>query len=241
LQAALGKTITFASVHQYAIRNGKFKLVQQEREDCSKPITNASQVKPYPWAEYLTSTTQEFYNLTPIPGINPKGLDSSPFNLAKNCAPGAKLADCLPTPLAKANYRTLNAELQATLKSNQAQRNCVAKGDGNMDMRVSQADITGWQAFNGKGPSRYDINLDGQTNAKDLKIIQANLGTTCMTACARADLNRDAKVNATDMALLRKQTGVCTDVIFCGGDLNGDGKVNSVDVSAMSRAQRTCK
>jgi hypothetical protein len=240
VQSYLGTPQTFAPVHQYALRNGVYKLVQLQRVDCSKPITSPSQPKPFPWAEYLTTTTQEFYDLTPTV-LNPKGLDNANGNLAKNCAPGENLATCLPTPVAKTNYKVLNKELQAKFNSTKAQNNCQAAGDGNLDMRVTQADIQGWQAFNGEGPSRYDINLDGQTDEDDLKIIQANLGLNCLNACIRADLNRDKKVDSKDMALLSKQTGTCTDPIFCGGDLNGDGKVNNSDVRMMKAAQTTCK
>jgi hypothetical protein len=241
VQSYLGTPQTFAPVHQYAVRNGTFKLVQLEKADCSKPITNASQPKPFPWAEYLTTTTQELYNLTPVPIVNPKGLDSGPFNLAKNCKPGEDFDTCLPTAAAKDNYKVLNKELQAKLNSANSQNQCQAKGDGNLDMRVTQADIQGWQAFNGKGPSRYDINLDALTDEHDLKIIKANVGMDCLNACIRADLNRDAKINSKDMALLNKQTGTCNDPVFCSGDLNGDGKVNNRDVQMMKAAQKTCK
>ena len=61
----------------------------------------------------------------------------------------------------------MNKELQATLNSVKGQYKCEAKGDGNLDMRVTQADIDGWKAFNGRGPSRYDINLDALTDQKD--------------------------------------------------------------------------
>jgi hypothetical protein len=125
--------------------------------------------------------------------------------------------------------------------SAKAQNRCQSKGDGNQDLRVTQADIDGWTAFNGKGPSRYDINLDGVTDDKDLQIIKANLGLDCLDICKRADLNRDGKVNSADLTLLNKQKGACTDLATCGGDLNGDGKVDSKDVSLMRNAQRTCQ
>jgi hypothetical protein len=241
-----GTTLSYAPVNQYAMRGGSFrgvlgafKLIQLEATDCSKPITNASQPKPFPWAEYLTTTTQEFYDLTLTKG-NPKGLDNAPYNLAKNCAPGQDLTTCLPTAIDVTNYKLLNKELQAMLKSPNAQNNCQAKGDGNLDQRVNQADIDAWKTYNGHGPSRYDINLDGETDQKDLTIIQANIGLDCMNKCVRADLNRDLKVDAKDMQLLLAQRGACTDATFCGGDLNGDGKVNSVDVQQMKAAQATC-
>lgn len=237
VQTTLGIPQTFAPVRQYAIRNGTFKLVELQKADCNNPITNPSQ-KAFPWAEYQTKTTQEFYDLTPTPG-NPKGLDNASDNLAAACAENPTA--CLPSGTVLTNYQALNAELQGTLYSANAQNICQAKGDGNLDMRVTQADITGWQAFNGKGPSRYDINLDGVTDEKDLAIIQANLGQDCLNVCVRADLNRDGTVDSADLVLLNTQTGVCTDPIFCSGDLDGDGNVNNSDVQIMTSAQNICQ
>ncbi|MBI3705309.1 MAG: sulfatase-like hydrolase/transferase [Rhizobiales bacterium] len=240
VQSYLGTTLTLAPVHQYAVRNKMFKLVSLQTLDCSQPITNSSQAKPFPWAEYLTSTTQELYDLTPT-SANPLGLDNAAFNLAQNCPPGqTDLTSCLPTPAARMNYQALNTELQSTMNSANAQNGCQAKGDGNLDLRITQADIQGWQAYNGRGPSRYDIHLDGQTDEKDLAIIQANLGQDCLNICVRADLNRDGKIDAADLGLLYTQTGVCTDPIFCSGDLDGDGNVNNNDVQIMTAAQATC-
>jgi arylsulfatase A-like enzyme len=236
---ATNQSLSIAPAHQYAVRNKNFKLVELHSSDCSAPITNASQ-KPFPWAEFQTKTTQEFYDIRST-GVNPKGVDFAKFNLAKNCAAGQDLTTCLPTNLDAQNYTALNKELQRVKNSAKAQNKCQAKGDGNQDMRVTQADIEGWQAFNGKGPSRYDINLDGVTDEADLKIIQANLGHDCLDICMRADLNRDGKVNSADLTLLSKQAGTCADDIFCGGDLNGDGKVDNVDVALLKSAQKTCK
>ncbi len=242
-------TRTIAPVRQYAIRNGIYKLVQIERVDCaySKPVpqvTNPEPKPPFPWAEYYTVTSKELYNLTPAPPLNPKGLDNAADDLvAQNCAPdipdNTNPATCLKGA-DRTNYIALNAELQATIKSAKAQDICQSLGDGNLDMRVNQLDIQGWQAFNGKGPSRYDINLDGKTDQADLDIIMANQGLDCLGRCKRADLNRDGKVDDADMKLLLKQKGVCTDVIFCGGDLNGDGNVDTADVRLMKKAQATC-
>jgi len=240
VQSYLGTTLSLAPVHQYAVRNKMFKLVSLQRLDCSQPIANSSQAKPFPWAEYLTSTTQELYDLSPTPA-NPLGLDNAAFNLAQSCSPDqTDLPSCLPTPAARANYQALSTELQSIMNSANAQNTCQAKGDGNMDLRVTQADIQGWQAFNGRGPSRYDINLDGQTDENDLAIITANLGQDCLNICVRADLNRDGKVDSVDFGLLYTQTGLCTDPIFCSGDLDGDGNVNNSDVQIMTAAQATC-
>jgi arylsulfatase A-like enzyme len=244
VQRDLGTTLTLAPVRQYAVRGGvfngqlgAFKLIEKQSLDCSKPITNASQ-KAFPWAEYQTAApVQEMYDLT----LNANSLDNPGNELSKNCAPGQDLTTCLPTQIDVKNYTKLNNELKRIKKSANAQKTCQAKGDGNQDQRVNQTDLDNWAVFNGKGPSVYDINLDGVTDEKDRDIIKANLGLDCMSRCARADLNRDGKVTSADLALLTKQFGRCTDQIFCGGDLNGDGRVNSADVTRMKNAQRICK
>jgi hypothetical protein len=146
----------------------------------------------------------------------------------------------LPTQLDVDHYVKLSNELTRIKNSAKSQNRCQAKGDGNQDQRVNQADLDGWAAFNGKGPSRYDINIDGVTDQKDRRIIQANLGLDCMNVCVRADLNRNGVVNDRDNRLLRAQRGACTDLAFCGGDLNGDGKVNAADMTIMANAQQTC-
>lgn len=237
-------SVTIAPVHQHAIRggtfrgiNGAFKLVEFQGLNCSLPITKNSQ-KAFPWAEYqLGAVNQEFYDLT----LNPNRLDNPANELSKNCAPGQDLTTCLPTAIDVKNYLRLEAQLKSIQRSANPQNRCARLGDGNMDLFVNQADIDGWKAFNGHGPSRYDINKDGQTDEKDLAIIQANLGLDCMNICDRADLNRDGKVTAADMTLLNKQYGICKDPLMCGGDLNGSGKVDAADVQLMRNAQRTCQ
>jgi hypothetical protein len=233
---ATGVNLTLAPVRQFAVRNRIFKLIELTRLDCSMPITNASQ-KAFPWAEYQTTTIREFYDIRPRAN-NPNGLDNAAYNLAANCPDDP--ASCLPTQVDINNYNTLSNELRRTKNSAKGQDRCQAKGDGNQDQRVNRADLDGWKAFKGVGPSRYDINIDGKTNDKDLNIIKANLGLDCMDICIRADLNRDGKVDNADMRLLRAQAGACTDLAFCGGDLNGDGRVNSTDVTRMSNAQTSC-
>jgi hypothetical protein len=244
VQQYLGTPLTLAPVKQSTIRGGvfngtlgAFKLVETQTIDCSKPITNASQ-KAFPWADHQTGApVQEFYDLT----LNPKQLDNSGNELSKNCAPGQDLTTCLPTQLDVRNYTRMNNQLQKLNNAASAQNKCRSKGDGNLDMRVTQADLDNWSAFNGKGPSVYDINVDGQTDEKDRNIIKANIGLDCMNICQRADLNRDGKVDSTDLNLLNKQRGTCSDQIFCGGDLNGDGKVISSDIKRMKNAQQSCQ
>jgi arylsulfatase A-like enzyme len=239
----LGGGITLAPLHQYTIRGGRFrgvrgafKLVENQSLDCSKPITNDSQ-KAFPWAEYqLGAPTQELYDITLTSPQNPKALDNAGAPNQLCAGPGTAC-----TQLDQQALAYLNKKLKQMKNSAKAQNKCQSKGDGNMDMRVTQADIDNWKVYNGKGPSRYDINLDGVTDEKDLAIIQANLGLDCMNICQRADLNRDGKVDNADLKLLRGQSGVCADQIFCGGDLNGDGKVDATDVSTMKNAEQTCQ
>src|SRR5262249_18482623 len=119
------------------------------------------------------------------------------------------------------------------------QQQCRAKGDGNGDLRINQADLDLWSTYNGKGPSVYDINMDGVTDSADQAIIQANFGTDCMSICQRADLDRNTKGNGDDRALLRAQFGKC-EANLCGGDLNGDGRVDHDDVTMMQQARQAC-
>ena len=130
---------------------------------------------------------------------------------------------------------------QANMQTNQTLHDDLPLGDYNHDGTVNQADIDGWEAYQGKGPSRYDINLDAETNKADLKIIRANLGLDCLGLCARADLNRNGRVGDKDVKLLASDiaAGTCDDVL-CNGDLNGDGKVNGADMTLMLQAKDSC-
>lgn len=228
---------TMSPVAQYATRNGQYKLVELHQTDCAAPL-QPGDPKPFPWAEYSTKTVQEFYDITPRPG-NPTGMDNANDNLLQNCPAGQDPVTCLPKAL-RPQYRQLSRTMTAMKDSGQAQATCRSKGDGNLDLRVNNLDVQEWKKFNGKGPSQYDINEDGQTDQADLDIIDANLGTDCMTLCQRADLDRNGRINAGDMTILNRQTGTCQDAL-CGGDLNGDGKVDERDVNLMIKAQSTCK
>lgn len=84
----------------------------------------------------------------------------------------AQLSEALQTV-----YATLQGALAEIMAS---QPDCP--GDGNGDGKVDQRDVlnyhsiiaTGWQ-----GSSWYDVNFDGVTDAQDLAIIEAALGTVC--------------------------------------------------------------
>jgi hypothetical protein len=232
-----GTDLNIAPVKQRAVRNRNFKLIELEQFDCSRRL-RANEKPALPWAENPTTTRREFYDIRSV-AKNPNGIDFTQLNMLKNCPAGQDPTTCLPTALDVTNYNALSQELKSIEDSVRPQNKCVAKGDGNMDLRVNQADLDGWWAFNGTGPSRYDINLDGRTDRKDYRIIRANQGLDCLDVCVRADLNRDGKVDAKDMRILNRQFRKCTDGM-CGGDLDGDGAVNNRDVRAMVDAQRSC-
>jgi hypothetical protein len=229
--------LSIAPVRQMAVRNALFKLVEAERFDCSAPLPKGTK-GAFPWAEFKTKKVREFYDIHPT-SANPNGIDFAALNLLQGCPAGQDPMTCLPAGL-QATYTALSNELAAIKNSANPQITCQKKGDGNLDMRVNEADVRGWEAFAGRGPSVYDINGDGFTDQKDLNIINANLGLDCLGLCARADLNRDGKVDSKDMQILNKQKGTCKDATLCGGDLDGDGVVNNADVRLMQRAQSTC-
>jgi len=83
-------------------------------------------------------------------------------------------ADLITTWTQLAAFNTLNRKLEKMLAS---EPECT--GDGNMDKRVNQLDLQDWASFQGVGSSRYDLNLDAQTNNLDQSIIQDNLGLRC--------------------------------------------------------------
>jgi hypothetical protein len=224
-------------VAQWAVRNKRYKLVELLKTNCAAPLPPNATNKPFPWAEYDTQTSREFYDLRKTQG-NPTGVDFADNNLLRDCPAGQDPKTCLEGPLRR-NYTQLSNTLASVRGSGDAQATCMSKGDGNLDLRVNNADVRAWRVLNGKGPSQYDINRDAETNEDDLAIIQANLGADCMDVCARADLNRDGKVERRDMSLLSKQSGAC-DEVMCGGDLDGNGAVNNRDVNLMINAQNTC-
>lgn len=229
---------TLNPVAQWAVRNGRFKLVERQETDCAAPLPANAAERAFPWAEYDTRTVREFYDIRPTEA-NPLGLDAPEGNLLQNCPEGADPESCLGWP-ARRGYANLSRVLQETRDSASAQDTCRALGDGNLDLRVNQADIEGWRRYRGRGPSQYDFNLDGRTDQQDLAIIRANLGTDCLDPCVRADLDRNGRVDGRDMTLLRGQYGRC-DPVLCGGDLNGDGRVDLNDVRLMQQAQRSCR
>jgi hypothetical protein len=150
-----------------AIRNERFKLVQQEIPDCS--TTPPSQ-----------STVTEFYQineLAPLPRIDrPAGVDANNLLTSPDLPPQGL------TPGQLANFNALYAELQTILNSETA-----CPGDGNLDKRVNGIDLADWKFYSslpldskGLNSSWSDFNLDGKTDPADRAIIRQNLGTNCL-------------------------------------------------------------
>jgi hypothetical protein len=219
--------ISLLPTHQYAERDTRYKYVQREFADCSKPLCpgpGCDQVFP----PFQRRTETEFYDLQQTPA-NPAGLDKT--NLACSAASNQDPINCVPEPL-RAEFRFLQSALKTQLDS---EARCT--GDGNLDKRVNQFDIAGASALLGAGPSVFDFNDDGQTDAADVSIIRSKLGTDCIGMCQRADLNRDGSVDDKDLSILKSHFGPCE---LCGSDLNGDGVVNDLDVSLMKNAIKTC-
>lgn len=138
-----------------AIRNEHFKLIRNSALDYD-PATDSS----------VLLAVEELYLINqaaPIPL-----LDTVDRNL---------LDDELG-PVPALNYARLSTALDALFAS---QLSCP--GDGNDDGRVDQTDLDNYQAIttNWTGSSTYDFNLDGNTDAADLEIIQDQLGTVCFS------------------------------------------------------------
>jgi arylsulfatase A-like enzyme len=174
-------------VQQYATRDKNYKVVEMQNTDCAAPLEEGDP-KAFPWAEYNLKTTYEFYDVRET-AQNPTGLDNT--NLAADC--GEDPTTCL-TGANLGRYQKLYDDMKATIASADPQNACAAIGDGNMDMMVDELDVTGWKSFRGKGPSRYDINVDGLTDGKDRQIIDANLGTDCSSETLKV-LKRAAALN----------------------------------------------
>lgn len=163
-------------VSQFAVRKGNLKLVLLKNVDCdAAPYTAATPPidRPYPWAEYPTKDVYEFYELVPTPD-NPAGIDKE--NLLR-CGPGSdpdEPCTCVPRPLRRSCVELLG-ELQRIQNSE-----VPCPGDGNLDKVVNELDLQGVDAFMGAGPSYFDMNLDGQTDATDRQIVLDHFGDVCV-------------------------------------------------------------
>lgn len=228
--------ITLTPLKQMAARVGRYKMVRSTSFDCRTPLAGSGQEAALPWADYATKTADEFYDVARTKA-NPTGMDVAGRDMLAGCT-AADPADCLPAA-ARTSYRRLSALIAKVSRTAEIDAACRAKGDGDMDMRIGPSDLAGWKAFDGKGPSRYDVNVDGETDADDLAIIKANLGTDCMSLCRRADLDRNGRLEARDGSLILAQSGRC-DVVTCSGDLDGDRVVDATDRALFKKAQASC-
>ncbi len=243
VQNALDETLNLLPKNQYATRDTGYKFIQEEINDCSNPLCPGPQCNTV-FPPFGTITTSSFYSLSQTVA-NPAGLDCpygtmnsacpAPNNLACDPASGMPPESCVPTSL-QPEYEKLQADLSSLLASEPS-----CPGDGNLDKFVNQFDLNGVKDFLGVS-SFFDFNDDGTTDAKDLAIVEANLGKDCLgrnAICVRSDLNRDGKVNDKDLKLLNAAFGkTCA---LCGEDLNGDGVVNQLDRDIMKQAIAMCK
>ena len=125
---------------QWAVRNKFYKLVELLQTNCAVPLSSNPTNKPFPWAEYDTKSTREFYDIRKT-ASNPVGMDNADDNLLQNCAEGQDPTDCLAKPAQRQAYKELSKELRKIRKSADPQSTCRNLGDGNQDLRVNQADI----------------------------------------------------------------------------------------------------
>ncbi len=151
--------MTILAHNASAVRDNHFKLVRKQVENCA---TNQLELQ------------YEFYTIddaAPVPKLD---LERNNLLTAPTLPPQGL------TPGQRAHFDVLLAELLALLRS---EPDCP--GDGNLDKRVTQADVEHWQTFagicasGGACTSVCDLNLDAVTDAADLAIIQQNFGRRC--------------------------------------------------------------
>ncbi len=216
-------------VNQFAVRDPFFKFVERNFPDCEKPLCPGPQCDTV-FPPYERVTINEFYDLHPTPQ-NPAGLDDN--NLACDPASGQDPIECVPRFL-RDEYKSLQAELEKELNSETA---CA--GDGNLDKRVNDFDLTGVNLYLNGPPSIWDFNNHATTDQANADLVKQNLGNDCIGLCRRADLNRDGAVDASDLKILAGNLNKTCEL--CGSDLNGDGKVNAKDVALMVKAIASCR
>jgi hypothetical protein len=153
--------LTLLPDSQQAIRNDRFKLLQQEVPNCTTGHDD------------LVTEFYEINELAPIPKIDrPDGQFANNLLTSPNLPPQGL------NPEQLANFNALYAELQALLNSEAA-----CPGDGNLDKKVDGKDLVDWKFFSalsGGQSSWYDVNLDGKTEEADRSIIVQHLGTNCL-------------------------------------------------------------
>ncbi len=152
-------TFTILPLLQAAVRNDKFKLIQETTENCSSGETESE---------------LQFYRINEAPVV--PLIDFMKLDLIKN--PNDPTSGI--TKEQAANFIDLRRELMEILDS---ESKCP--GDGNVDGVVNEQDVDSWDLFHKSGSSWYDFDLkatdhyDGKTNKYDLNYIIQNLGRTC--------------------------------------------------------------
>jgi len=147
--------VKMAWTRYQALRNDNYKLVRNYTTDYD-PKTDGS----------VEVVSEELYRIDQTPGT--PLLDSAERDL---------LADGKLTTEQAVAYVHLGEAMDAIVASDVA-----CPGDGDDDGRVDQADLDNYFAIiapGWNGSSWYDIDLDGHTDATDLAVIQAHLGTPC--------------------------------------------------------------
>jgi hypothetical protein len=155
-------------VASWAIRNDRFKLLQKQVADCTRP------------PDYPTKLQTEFYAIdeaAPFPRLDHSDGDTLANNLLPNGADPSTLG-----PIEKANFDGLSTKLAALFASEVA-----CPGDGNLDKRVNGEDLVNWSYFRALSDgtsSWYDFAIDGLydglTDTQDVAVIRRNLGTDCL-------------------------------------------------------------
>ena len=157
--ASQGQPEVINNLSQRAIRDDKYKIVQNEIENCSGGESQK---------------VNEFYEIDEaLP--TPK-LDRAEDDLLS-----------LTEPLTTQQSQHYNALLKKLGALESSFNECP--GDGNLDKIVNEKDITEWAKFsattgkttpNGGGQSSwYDFNHDGLTDTDDKAIIESNMGAIC--------------------------------------------------------------
>ena len=149
---------------QQAVRNDKYKLIQEINDSCT---VNEEQPDQVPL---------QFYVVDENPGIPQIERPDTNNIITDQNNPTSGM-----TPEQVTNFQSLMNELNTILDSE-----TVCIGDGNVDGKVDGLDIANWAKFQNKGSSWYDFYpfsttgfYDGLTDHRDLNVIQQNLGKTC--------------------------------------------------------------
>ena len=153
-------TVTLLAHDAWAVRDNQYKLVRLQVENC-KTNQLGLQYEFYAIndAAPLPKLDREQDNLLTSTSLPPQGL----------------------SPDQQKHFDVLHAELLALLRSEPS-----CPGDGNLDKRVNQEDLQGWQTFaetckdnQNQCSSVYDLNYDAVTDSADRVIIEANFGRRC--------------------------------------------------------------